>query len=61
MQLAASLAENYRFRAEELRTISAAWLDGEARAMLDRVARDYDWMAEHLENGVLPPPREVVS
>ena len=42
-------ADTYRFRAEEIRTLSASWLDDDARAMLDRVARDYDLMADRLE------------
>ena len=42
-------AETYRFRAEEIRTLCAGWLDDEARTMLARVARDYDRMADHLE------------
>jgi hypothetical protein len=42
-------AEQYRFRAEELRVICASWLEDDARQMLERVARDYDKMAELLE------------
>lgn len=47
-------AEQYRFRAEELRSICASWIDTETRAMLSRVANDYDRMAAHLEREIVP-------
>jgi hypothetical protein len=49
MDTLVSRAEGYRFRAEEIRTLSADWLDREAKAILARVAFDYDRMADHLE------------
>jgi len=42
-------AQQYRFRAEELRVICAAWLEEDARRLLERVASDYDRMAAVLE------------
>lgn len=42
-------AKQYRFRAEELRTISASWIDRETRQILGRVANDYERMATYLE------------
>ena len=45
-------AEQYRFRAEELRVISASWLETDARDMLERVACDYERMALALEQRV---------
>lgn len=42
-------AEQYRFRAEELRVICASWLEQDARDMLERVACDYERMADVLE------------
>lgn len=49
MQNDRNRAEQYRFRAEELRVISASWLEPDARDMLERVASDYDRMAAVLE------------
>lgn len=54
-------AKQYRFRAEELRTICASWLDGETRHILGRVAGDYERMATYLEQHdryVLETPRQ---
>jgi hypothetical protein len=45
-------AEQYRFRAEELRVICASWLEEDARQMLERVANDYERMAAILEQRV---------
>ena len=45
-------AQQYRFRAEELRVICASWLEENARQMLERVASDYDRMAALLERRV---------
>ena len=42
-------AEQYRYRAEELRAISASWLEDDARQMLERIACDYERMAFVLE------------
>ena len=42
-------AKQYRFRAEELRTISTSWIDRETRQILGRVANDYERMATYLE------------
>jgi|GraSoiStandDraft_8_1057269.scaffolds.fasta_scaffold168093_1 hypothetical protein len=42
-------AQQYRYRAEELRAISASWLEEDARHMLERVACDYERMATVLE------------
>ena len=42
-------AERYRSRAEELRTLCETWMDRQTREIIDRVARDYDRMAAHLE------------
>lgn len=42
-------ARQYRFRAEELRTISTSWIDRETRQILGRVASDYERMAAYLE------------
>ena len=50
--LAVERAQQYRFRAEELRTIVASWLDPEMRASLEKIANDYDRMADHLERSV---------
>jgi len=49
MQSDRNRAEQYRFRAEELRAISASWLEEDARQMLERVANDYERMAALLE------------
>ena len=49
MQSDVERAQQYRFRAEELRAISASWLETDARDMLERVARDYERMAAALE------------
>ena len=45
-------AQQYRFRAEELRTICTSWLEQDARQMLERVACDYERMALMLEQRV---------
>ena len=42
-------ARQYRFRAEELRTISYGWTDSHTRQIISRVANDYDRMAAYLE------------
>ena len=42
-------AQQYRYRAEELRVISASWLEEDARNMLERIACDYERMACVLE------------
>ena len=42
-------ARQYRFRAEELRTISDSWMDRETRRIVARVASDYERMATFLE------------
>ena len=47
-------AERYRFRAEELRTLCETWMDRQTREIIDRVARDYDRMAAHLERDETP-------
>lgn len=49
MQNDSDRAQQYRFRAEELRVLSAAWLEDDARNMLERVACDYERMATLLE------------
>ena len=49
MQSDVERAQQYRFRAEELRAISASWLETDARDILERVARDYERMAAVLE------------
>lgn len=52
-------ARQYRFRAEELRTISASWVDGETRQILGRVAKDYERMAMFLEeHSCIAPAQE---
>ena len=48
-------AKHYRFRAEELRTIAREWMDSGTREVLNRVAKDYEHMAEQIERH-LPPP-----
>ena len=51
-------AQNYRVRAEELRSIRESWRDPETREILGRVAADYDRMADHLEKMVeVHPPK----
>jgi len=45
----ADRALQYRYRAEELRAISASWMEDDARNMLERIARDYERMAFVLE------------
>jgi hypothetical protein len=42
-------AKRYRQRAEELRIIATDDRTGENRAALERIARDYDRMAETME------------
>lgn len=42
-------AQNYRARAEELRTIRESWSDEATKEILSKIATDYDSMAEHLE------------
>ena len=49
MQADYQRAQQYRFRAEELRAISASWLEDDARHMLERIACDYERMALLLE------------
>lgn len=49
MQSDLERAEQYRFRAEELRVISATWIGQDVRQTLERVAEDYDRMAALLE------------
>ena len=49
MQPPSERAALYRVRAEELRTMSSEWIDPEIRAMLERVAQDYERMAASLE------------
>ena len=49
MRSDADRALQYRYRAEELRAISASWLEDDARNMLERIARDYERMASVLE------------
>jgi hypothetical protein len=39
----------YRWRAEELRAIAQDWIDGEAQSALFKIARDYERMANTLE------------
>lgn len=39
-------ARHFRYRAEELRTIASEWIDSGTRELLDRIAKDYDDMAE---------------
>jgi hypothetical protein len=43
------IAKRYRQRAEELRIIATDDRTGENRAALERIARDYDRMAETME------------
>lgn len=45
-------AQQYRYRAEELRAVSASWLEENARNMLERVACDYERMAALLERRI---------
>ena len=52
MQSDLDRAQQYRFRAEELRVISASWLEEDARQLLERVAQDYERMATVLERRV---------
>lgn len=49
MQSDVERAQQYRYPAEELRAISASWLEDDARDMLERVACDYERMAAALE------------
>lgn len=42
-------AQSYRFRAEELRSMSDNWIDPGTRMVLERVALDYDRMADRLD------------
>ena len=42
-------ARHYYFRAEELRTIAAEWMDSGTREVLTRIAKDYEDMARQLE------------
>ena len=42
-------AQRYRQRAEELRVIAANEASREHRSALERIARDYDTMAETME------------
>jgi hypothetical protein len=48
-------AQTYRFRAEELRSMSDHWIDPGTRMVLERVALDYDRMADRLEGKQAPP------
>lgn len=50
-------ARRYRFRAEELRSISSSWTMEEVRQILARVAADYDRMAVAMEKRVSPEDR----
>lgn len=49
MDVTSERVQSYRFRAEELRTMSDNWVDPGTREVLERVASDYDRMADHLE------------
>jgi hypothetical protein len=40
----------YRVRAEELRTMSDEWVEPATRVMLNRVATDYERMADQLDS-----------
>jgi hypothetical protein len=63
MTEALTRARQYRFRAEELRNISDAWIDRETRQILGRVAFDYERMAKYLEEQNRPerPHQEAQS
>jgi hypothetical protein len=54
----AERAQHYRFRAEVLRTVASEWKDSENREMLQRVANDYERMADRIEKHFTPrePP-----
>jgi hypothetical protein len=42
-------ARRYRYRAEEMRTMSGGWSNPETLRILNELARDYDRMAEAME------------
>ncbi|MBV8794523.1 MAG: hypothetical protein JO136_06245 [Hyphomicrobiales bacterium] len=47
---AKSSAELWRMRAEEMRTIAEETRDSTARAMMPRIAADYDRLAKHADD-----------
>ena len=49
MQDTAERARRYRTRADELRAMSADWKNPETRAMLVRIAEDYEKLAALLD------------
>jgi len=42
-------AQRYRFRAEELRTVADDWMDDDAMITLERLAMQYEQMADDIE------------
>lgn len=46
-------AKLYRDRAEELRTMGDEWYSSESLGILNDLARDYEKMAEDLENNTV--------
>ena len=46
-------ARHYRIRANELRVIANEWMDSGTREVLQRVAKDYEHMAEQVERNWL--------
>ena len=47
---AKSSAQHWRMRAEEMRTIAEETRGSTARAMMPRIAADYDRLAKHADN-----------
>lgn len=48
-------AMTFRYRAEELRTIADGMTDEETREIMERIAEDYERMAENRERAVKEP------
>ena len=53
-------AAHWRMRAEEMRTIADETRDATARAMMLRIAADYDRLAKHADNNAAPEIGTVV-
>ena len=47
-------SKQYRYQADELRTIADEWMDAGTRELLKGIASNYEHMAEQLERQVRP-------